>query len=168
MEQRENAWIMWSVAQLFASLLGIFMPIIQQIFGVMASCLGIFYMLGVAPCRFLSHLHSWHRIRNQSYTSLGSWEEVWRHRQLCHRSRVKIPQAFTFSLCMLQAIKNWKCGRPGNKAIPNPSEALPSQVFQAVAKSNYRQRVDKVHILLGYHYSLVWSWTGLLNSPKKP
>jgi len=34
----------------------------------------------------------------------------------CHESRGKIHQAFWLCFCILQAIKNWSRGRPGNEA----------------------------------------------------
>ena len=36
----------------------------------------------------------------------------------CRGSRGKILQAFWFSFCILQVIKNWSRGRPGNEAKP--------------------------------------------------
>ena len=42
--------------------------------------------------------------------NLESW------RQLCRVSREKIPQAFRLRFRILEAIKSWRCGRPGNEA----------------------------------------------------
>ena len=38
---------------------------------------------------------------------------------MCRGSRGKIHQAFSLRFCILQAIKNWSWGRPGNEAILN-------------------------------------------------
>ena len=51
------------------------------------------------------------RVTQHGYTCKR--DDMWR---LCHGSRGKIHQAFSLRFCILQAIKNWSWGRPGNEA----------------------------------------------------
>jgi len=78
---------------MIVSLLSVFMLVTQQPFGVMSCSRGTIHTVGVALC--------WH------------W-------QSCHGSRDEIPLAFFLRFCILQAIKNWRCRRPRNKASTIP------------------------------------------------
>jgi len=49
----------FSLHEMIASLLGIFMLVTLQPFGIMAFSLGKFHKFGVALCWHLSHLHSY-------------------------------------------------------------------------------------------------------------
>ena len=53
---------------------------------------------------------------DRSHSSLGCWKEVWRHMSVVPRIVMKFPRLFSLRFRILQAIKNWRCRRPWNKA----------------------------------------------------
>ena len=62
----------------------------------------------------------------QSWLHYVTWSILFLHnRGFKGHSRHEIDQAFPFCYCILQAIKNWMVGRPGNEARLKPTEIIP-------------------------------------------
>ena len=58
-------------------------------------------------------------------------------------SRDEIPHAFSLHFCTLEAIKNWRCGRPENEVTLSQL-----QCQEALMKSLAGCKSDHVHLML--------------------
>jgi len=76
-----------------------------------------------------------------------------------------IPQAFSLRFCILQAIKNWRYGRPGNEAEYNYIKPKAMQILLAITQGWTSDHDENVAIEIsfcalimhGLHGDIQWS-----------